>query len=78
MYWGQVLGALTAANHADAVALAALPDAIRGYGHIRERHAEQAKRHEGQLLDAFRHGRAPPSPRKSGRPDAASRVVMAG
>ena len=66
----EVLGGLAANNHADAVALASLPDAIRGYGHIRERHAEQAKRHEAQLLEAFRHGRPPPSPGESGQPDA--------
>ena len=74
----EVLGNLSANNYADALALAALPDAIRGYGHIRERHAEQAKRHEEELLDAFRHSRAPPSPGKSGQVDAGSRVVMAG
>ncbi len=74
----EVLGFLSADNHADAVALAALPDAIRGYGHIRERHAAQAKRHEGPLLEAFRHGRAPPAPGKSGQADAGERVLTAG
>ena len=74
----EILGALTAGNHAEAVALASLPDAIRGYGKIRERHAGQAKRHEAELLEAFRHGRRPPSPGASGRPDAGKRVLMAG
>jgi indolepyruvate ferredoxin oxidoreductase len=31
-----------------------LPDHIRGYGHIRKRHAEHAKRREAGLIEAFR------------------------
>jgi indolepyruvate ferredoxin oxidoreductase len=40
-------------NHTAAVALAAIPETIRGYGHIRARHLVQAKRHEARLLDEF-------------------------
>ena len=45
---------LTAANHGEAVAIAALPDLVRGYGHVKE--ANMA-RYEEQLrtrLEGFR------------------------
>jgi indolepyruvate ferredoxin oxidoreductase len=51
---GELVASLHPGNHALAVELASLPDHIRGYGHIRKRHAEHAKRREGQLIEAFR------------------------
>ena len=34
---------------------ASLPERIRGYGHIKERHIEEAKAREAALLNAFRN-----------------------
>ncbi len=51
---GELVAALHPDNHALAVELASLPDQIRGYGYIRKRHAEHAKRREGRLLEEFR------------------------
>jgi indolepyruvate ferredoxin oxidoreductase len=49
----EVLKGLTPANHATAVALAALPEQIRGYGHIKEASAEWARKRRDELLAAF-------------------------
>ncbi len=43
------------------MALAALPETIRGYGHVKERNVEQAKAREAELLDALRD----PAPTKT-------------
>jgi indolepyruvate ferredoxin oxidoreductase len=51
---GELIASLRPSNHALAVELASLPDHIRGYGHIRKRHAEHAKRREARLLEEFR------------------------
>jgi indolepyruvate ferredoxin oxidoreductase len=45
---------LTPANHAVAVGLASIPDKIRGFGHIKTRHLEAAKKEEAELLERFR------------------------
>ena len=50
----ELLTGLDHENHALAVELAAIPDSIRGYGHVKEASLEAAKAHEGQLLAAFR------------------------
>ena len=50
---------LTPATHATAVALAALPLDIKGYGHIKERNYKAAKAREAALLAELRD----PSPR---------------
>ena len=47
---------LTRDNHATAVALASLPEKIRGFGHVKERNAAAAKAEEASLLEVFRHG----------------------
>jgi indolepyruvate ferredoxin oxidoreductase len=44
-------------NHALAIEIAAIPEHIRGYGHVKERHLDEAKAREAELLAAFR---APP------------------
>ena len=44
-----VLAALRPDTHAVAVELAALPEAVRGYGHIRRRHAEHAALRKAEL-----------------------------
>ncbi|MEJ0069064.1 MAG: indolepyruvate ferredoxin oxidoreductase family protein [Pseudomonadota bacterium] len=48
-----VLARLTPANHALAVELAAIPERIRGFGHVKQRHLTDAKRHEAELWRAF-------------------------
>ena len=55
----ELLGALTAENHATAVALAAIPEKIRGFGHVKARHLKAAKAEEAALLERFRKGTAP-------------------
>ncbi|MGE5534216.1 MAG: indolepyruvate ferredoxin oxidoreductase family protein [Acidobacteriota bacterium] len=49
---------LTPDNHHLAVGLAAIPERIRGYGHIKQRHIAVAKADEAALLDQFRVGPA--------------------
>ena len=51
-----VLGALTPENHAIAVGLAAIPEKIRGFGHVKQRHLAAAKADEAALLEQFRTG----------------------
>jgi indolepyruvate ferredoxin oxidoreductase len=55
----EILAKLTPDNHHLAVALAAIPEKIRGYGHIKARHLKAAKADEAVLLDQFRSGGAP-------------------
>jgi indolepyruvate ferredoxin oxidoreductase len=50
----EVLAGLSAANHATAVALAALPEQIRGYGHIKEGNVTSVRKRQEELLAAFR------------------------
>ncbi|NBC97273.1 MAG: indolepyruvate ferredoxin oxidoreductase family protein, partial [Deinococcus-Thermus bacterium] len=50
----ELTAALTSANHEVAVALAAIPERIRGYGHVKERHLAEAKAREAELLARFR------------------------
>ena len=50
----ELLAALAPHNHALAVELAQIPEHIRGYGHVKERHLAAAKAKEAELLAAFR------------------------
>jgi len=52
----ELVAGLTKERLADAVALAALPEEIRGYGHVKERHLEAARRKREKLLFAWRAG----------------------
>ena len=52
---GELLSGLGHDNHALALELAAIPDNIRGYGHIKEASLAAAKAHQAQLLAAFRN-----------------------
>ena len=45
---------LTPENHALAVALAAIPEKIRGFGHVKLRNLEEAKAEERHLIEQFR------------------------
>ena len=47
---------LTPENHADAVALAALPLSIRGFGSVKQRAAVEAEEARTRLLESFRKG----------------------
>ncbi len=49
----KLLGQLTADNLSKAVAIASIPEDIRGYGHVKERHFKAAKAKEASLLAEF-------------------------
>jgi indolepyruvate ferredoxin oxidoreductase len=53
----ELIAGLTPANHETAVALASLPEKIRGYGHVKTRHLAAVRPEWRRLLDAWR---APP------------------
>jgi indolepyruvate ferredoxin oxidoreductase len=55
-----ICGALSTANHPTAVLLAAYPEKIRGYGHVRQREAKKALLERDTLLAAFAAGEAAP------------------
>jgi indolepyruvate ferredoxin oxidoreductase len=55
----EVLANLTPENHHLAVGLAAVPEKIRGFGHVKQRHLVAAKADEAALLEQFRGGAAP-------------------
>ena len=50
----EVLQQLSSANHEIALELARLPEQIRGFGHVKERHLVAAKARESELLAALR------------------------
>jgi indolepyruvate ferredoxin oxidoreductase len=53
----ELLAKLDADNHHLAVAIAAIPEKIRGFGHVKARHLAAAKADETTLLDQFRSPR---------------------
>jgi indolepyruvate ferredoxin oxidoreductase len=53
----ELIGALAPHNHSLAVELAQIPEHIRGYGHVKDRHVVAAKRKEAELLARFRDAR---------------------
>jgi indolepyruvate ferredoxin oxidoreductase len=56
---GSLLPRLTEDNLAQAVAIASIPEDIRGYGHVKERHLKAARQKEADLLAAFGQPAAP-------------------
>jgi indolepyruvate ferredoxin oxidoreductase len=50
----ELLPRLAAHNHAIAVELASIPEHIRGYGHVKDRHLKVAKAKEAELVASFR------------------------
>jgi indolepyruvate ferredoxin oxidoreductase len=52
----EIVHALTAENHALAVAIASIPEKIRGFGPVKEKHLTAAKAEEAALLARFRAG----------------------
>jgi indolepyruvate ferredoxin oxidoreductase len=55
----EVFAKLTPANHAVAVGLAVIPEKIRGFGHVKQRHLAAAKADETALYEQFRAGGPP-------------------
>jgi indolepyruvate ferredoxin oxidoreductase len=55
----EIMAKLTPENHAVAVGLAAIPEKIRGFGHVKARHLTAAKADEAALLEQFRAGWMP-------------------
>jgi indolepyruvate ferredoxin oxidoreductase len=52
----EVLAGLAPDNHHIAVGLAAIPEKIRGFGHVKQQHLTAAKADEAALLEQFRTG----------------------
>jgi indolepyruvate ferredoxin oxidoreductase len=50
----ELITRLDDSNHGLAVDIAAIPDAIRGYGHVKLASLDKAKAREAELLAAFR------------------------
>src|SRR5260370_2260891 len=55
----ELLAKLAPDNHDLAVGLAAIPDKVRGFGHVKLRHLTAAKADEAALLGQFRAGGPP-------------------
>jgi indolepyruvate ferredoxin oxidoreductase len=55
----EVLAKLTPDNHHLAVGLAAIPEKVRGFGHVKERHLTAAKADEAALFEQFRAAGTP-------------------
>jgi indolepyruvate ferredoxin oxidoreductase len=53
---GEICDFLTPGNHRFAVGLAVIPEKIRGYGPVIERHLAAAKAEEAALRDQFLSG----------------------
>ncbi len=53
----RLLGKLSVENLGLAAEIAAMPEHIRGYGHVKERHIAEAKSRESELLAAYEAGR---------------------
>jgi indolepyruvate ferredoxin oxidoreductase len=49
-----LLPTLSSENLSQMVELASIPEDIRGYGHVKERHLKNAKQKEAKLLDALK------------------------
>lgn len=56
---GELLDGLTPELYGTAVEIASVPEHIRGYGHVKDRHLETALANEAALLTQFRTGKAP-------------------
>lgn len=51
----ELIAGLSHDTHATAIELASVPEHIRGYGHVKERHIAEAKTRETALLQSFRN-----------------------
>ena len=52
---GELLDGLNHDNHALAVEIAALPEGLRGYGHVRERHTAEVAAEKEHLMGLWRN-----------------------
>ena len=68
---GEILDQLVPANHEAAVALASVPEGIKGFGHVKERNVEAATRRAARLAGEFRAAAGGPAP-ESGAMHAAA------
>ena len=57
----ELLRTLTPANHALAAEIAALPERIRGFGHVKLRSMKSVAGREAELLDAYRNPKPAPA-----------------
>ncbi|OLU15111.1 indolepyruvate ferredoxin oxidoreductase [Pseudomonas sp. PA1(2017)] len=55
---GQLLESLVTGHYETALAIAELPEQIRGYGHVKEKAVERARMHERQLQERLKAGQA--------------------
>jgi len=55
---GELLERLDRDNHGIAVEIASIPDRIRGFGHVKRRYLNEAKKKEAELLAALRASQA--------------------
>ncbi len=69
-----VIARLDGHNYGTAIELATLPEAIRGYGPVRGRYVEHAKRREAQLLARF-DAKPPHAARKPDAPPVRARAA---
>ncbi|MGO4381830.1 indolepyruvate ferredoxin oxidoreductase family protein [Pseudoduganella sp. RAF19] len=53
---GELLSSLSAGNHEQAIAIANLPEKIRGFGHVKEKAVETYQGDKSRLLAAFKSG----------------------
>ena len=53
-----LLDSLSASNLALATEIAEVPEHIRGYGHVKERHLKEAKAREAALVEAYKAGKS--------------------
>jgi indolepyruvate ferredoxin oxidoreductase len=51
---GEVIGGLNHDNHALAVRIASLPEGVRGYGHVKQRHIAEAAAERENLMNLWR------------------------
>jgi indolepyruvate ferredoxin oxidoreductase len=51
----EVLAKLNAANHALALEIASLPDAIKGFGHVKARNVAATRSKWGALMEKWRN-----------------------
>jgi len=72
----ELIANLDVRDYEAAVELASVPEAMRGYGHIKQRHVKHAKRREAELLDKFRNKSKPAPIRGEGVEHSV--VIMAG
>ena len=72
----ELIANLDARDYEAAVELASIPEAIRGYGHVKQRHVKHAKQREAALLEKFRNKSRPAPVRGEGVEHSV--VIMAG